>query len=316
MRRILTGLSASAALFMLFAGCENPFTGNVFSTFDEPDSPQSAAEVTALVESGGVEALVDELANLSQSSAFYDELVEQDLANPEEPSALDQILEELGAVYTNADGTPVVDPAPEDVPLIQQAALIAADIELNTSNGAEVVDSLVTAAFGLIGDTGGGTEPAPGQSFESIVSDMINASFGSLTGEEFTETLSSLKNAAVAYEAFGGTVEGERDATTDEVISVTAPEDANIEAVAQNAAVAIVLTEIVVEYEAATGQTINSQEELTALATSAADTSDPGYAESSAIITAAVTNLETNTSFDNILVASGLADLLNLGGTQ
>ena len=319
MKRFFSATAISIGLIVLIAGCENPFSGNVFASFATPDAPEGAADIESIVAEGGVDALIDELAILSQSDDFYANLIAQDLEqqnlDPNTPSALDQILEELGNVYTNEDGSPIADATEEEVAAIRAAALAAAEIELQTSSGAEVANSLVTVAFGLIGGDEGG-EGEGGTEGSDIVTDVIESAFGALSADDFTETLSSLQNAAVAFEAFGNTI----DVVTDEngdVVSVDSPPDVNIESVAQNAVVAIALSEIVTAYEADNpGETIDSQEELLALTEAASDTENPDYAASKATIDAAMDALDANTAFDNILVASGLADLFSFGDEE
>ena len=315
MKRLFTATAILAVLIVLFAGCENPFSSNVFASFATPEAPEGADGWAEIAE-GGVDALIDELSVLSQSDTFYADLVAQDEAvGPGEQSALDQILEELGNVYTNEDGSPIEDPTEEQEAEIQAAALAAAEIELQTSSGAEVANSLVTVAFGLIGGDDEGEGEGGGDGGD-IVSDVIESAFGGLTGDEFTETLSSLQNAAVAFEAFGNTIDVETDENGD-VVSVDSPPDVNVESVAQNAVVAIALSEIVVAFEDDNpGETIDSQEELLDLAAQASDETDPNHAASKATFDAAMEALDTNEAFDNILVASGLADLFSFGDEE
>lgn len=234
-------------------------------------------------------ALLDSLTELGQSDSFYDDL-------PDE--ALDQMLVELALVYSN----PEADPE-----LVQLTALAAAELELNTSNGGEVTDSVVTVAFSLL-DGGDETDPDVG----TIVSDVIESAFGGLDSEQFTDTLSSLQNAANAYEAFGDAITVETDENGDTVVD--SPADVNVEAVAQDAVVAIAISEIVTAFEADNpGDTIDTQEELLAFTSAASDPDDEDYLASKATFDAAMDNLAANESFDNILLASGLSDLFSFG---
>ena len=49
MKRLFTATALLVGLIVLFAGCENPFSGNVFASFATPVAPEGAADIEAIV---------------------------------------------------------------------------------------------------------------------------------------------------------------------------------------------------------------------------------------------------------------------------
>jgi hypothetical protein len=210
-----------AALFAL-SGCVELFTYNAFGSLDQPDIPVSGAEVTEIVEAAeDTQSLIDTIAELADSSAFYESIADQ---SAEDAEVVATITTALADVYESTDETVTQQQK-------QEAAVLAAEIFLKSNVEAEeAVDSVLVAAFDLMPAEG---EPAP--TLEDAVAVILDNAFAAV--EDLDATLTSLENAAAAYEAFGLALEAlpaYRDvrvaAITDQISDAINFEDAAIKA--------------------------------------------------------------------------------------
>jgi hypothetical protein len=111
------------AVLMILSGC-NPFTTNVFSSFDKYEMPSLTD--------------ADDLIGARNDDDFYDNRKD----NPEDKAT---VLETLADVYMDSS---------EDVEDQQYAAVMAADVHLKTSDTEEVMESLNS----LVADAASGEE--------------------------------------------------------------------------------------------------------------------------------------------------------------
>lgn len=265
------------ALASFFAvGCTEMLTFNLFETLEAPMLP-TKAEI-AEMEPG---ELVDLLNDLVVDESFYEEI---------EPEALVAIVESLVIVYEDPEST-----AEE----IQDAAILAADIELATSGGDEVIETVVEVVLDLIegGDSGGEAtggevpgEPAEEPDIFDFVAATLAAAFEEVDEDtEFDATVDALVAAAAAYEALGLSLQD-----LDGDGAVDSPPGTNMGAIAQEAIVAIFVAETI---DAMTRDGL----------------ADVAYRGAEVVLAEGRDPTTDNVALSNILVASGMADLLFAG---
>lgn len=159
-KRILQGASALLLSFGLI-GC-NPFTTNLYSSFDKYKMPDLGD--------------VDEVLGAADDPAFYDNL-------EDDPEAKQEVLDTLEESYS--------DPAVDDETR-QQAALVAVDVHLKTSDTADTLNSFND----LISDAVNGEEVFDADS------DGPEALFKSLFGDPpYPDGTSATASARVNYKA-------------------------------------------------------------------------------------------------------------------
>jgi hypothetical protein len=174
------GMAFSLILLFLLSSC-NPFTTNLYSSFDKFQNPDLTD--------------VDEILAASDEPQFY-----ENLAN--DPDAKAQVLATLSDVYNDPD-------ASEEKR--QDAAIMAADVYLKTSDTEEVMSNLNS----LVGDAVSGEDVFSG----SGDSDGPEVFFRSLFGEPPEDIpfatykatvvmrLDAFKDSAAPLEAYGETRE-------------------------------------------------------------------------------------------------------------
>lgn len=200
---------AGAAL--LLAGCEEMLNFNLFSAVDTPQTP-SADKIDAMSDS----ELLDEIEQLMETDTFFADIAEND----EIRTALVENLSEIYAGGSDAD-----------LEEQQRASLLVAEIELNTTAAGIVVNDFVNVLTEFI------EEPPESDGPEELVEALVSQVFSSVTADNFDQTLDALLAAAEAYTFYGESL--------DDTGEVVAPENVNSGAVAQDAIVAILISEIV-----------------------------------------------------------------------
>lgn len=304
MKRILAVMVV--AIILILGGCEEMFTFNAFSGFDQPVFPESADAVASIVadNAGDPQGLLDAIGDLTENSDFFEMLDELEATTPgAKAEILAEIFDGLASVYTDTS-IPVEER--------QEAAIMTAEIYLSSNEEAqEVVNTIVAVAFGAIED------PESLGSLEETVTTLLEDAFGSV--ENLEAALDALSGASGAYEVFGITIDPSQFETLAEStrasasVAVTtmeygAPEAWNIGAIAQNALVAIAIQTFLDVYFESTGDEITTVEEIITVAT------DPAYYY---IVEEVIDRLLNGTenryvAFRNILRAAGLADLFGI----
>ncbi len=249
----------TVCMSFFFTSCEELFTGNLFSTLD---GPPSAAEILA-----GDDPLAG-LVEASESPKFFDELENDDT----EKQTVTDYLTDPATGYDPSD--PAGNPA--DTPDEQAAALLHADIELETSEGRNAINNVADLFLNQSGD-----------SFDvETVLDSLVPEAAKNDKETFVEMINALDGAGDAYISFGVGLG-----------SADPPPDAPMGEVAQAAAVSIVIGEILENGDTADDlwNAMNSGD-YTGLAANSGDPFD---------------SLDGNelTAFDNIMAEAGMTDL-------
>lgn len=271
MNRLAKLLALAGVAFLLF-GCDM-LTTNIFSIFDRPRIP-SIEDIAAMEDT----ELIDTVEELVESDSFYQD-IEQEIADTGTSETRTAIVDNLNEVIADPDA---------DTADKQDAAVLVAEIELNTTAAGQVVDNFVGVAAGLIDGTIDTTNT------DTFAQDIIEDVFAGtdITDEtSFDEALAGLLAAADAYTYYGESL--------DDTGEVVAPEGDNIGAIAQDAVVALLLDDVLAN-STLTGDDLKAYVlDGTPLPTITI-TGDP---------------LVDNTAISNILDASGLGDLIDQGAT-
>lgn len=264
MKRMLRLFAVSLIAILLF-GCEALLTFNLFSTLDTPVTP-SADNLDAMQDA----ELLAAVTNLLESDSFY-----QDIALNDE--VREAVLDNLSEIYAGDSNADLADQ--------QQASLLVAEIELNSTAAGEVVDDFVNVMTAII------EAPPESGSAEEFAETIVTEVFADVTEVNFDETLNALLAAAEAYTFYGESL--------DDSGEVVAPEDSNSGAVAQDAIVAILISEIV-DLDGDQPELL-SIEEFEAIVIN-----DEPFPENFAIVE---NPMEENVALVNILNASGMEGL-------
>jgi hypothetical protein len=205
------GLLVPAGITILLFGCEAFLTFNLFSTLDTPATP-SVENLAAMQDAELLVAVTD----LLESDSFY-----QDIAEDDEVRAA--VLDNLSEIYAGGSDADLADQ--------QQASLLVAEIELNSTAAGEVTDDFVNVITEIL------DAPQESGTPEEFTETIVAQVFSDVTAENFDDTLDALLAASEAYTFYGESL--------DDSGEVVVPEDSNAGAVAQNAVVAILISEIV-----------------------------------------------------------------------
>lgn len=253
-----------AALVGTLASCANLLTGNLFENFDgPPDASDILGQYTdsdGNVSTANAGAFVNDLLDAADSSRFFEGLSSTDRSN---------LADSLNSVYTNGG----VDTATR-----QQAAILAGDVTLRNTGAGDTINNVADV---LTSSGGSANFSDPEALLNQIIPESAKGDAAAIT-----QILTDLQNAATAYNALGASL-----TDTDGDGTVDGPDGANMTEVAQSAAVALVVNQIVTQ---SSPETLASQIVAGTVA--------------SASYTAPDTN-ETNLT--NILAAGGLGGLLN-----
>jgi hypothetical protein len=265
---VLTGVA------LAILGCTDMFTFNLFSGMDRPRVP-SVEDIDTM----GDKDLLDRVSDLVESDDFYDDIAAEAAASADGTSETkDAIIRNLNEIIDNA-----TEPTRES----QKAALLVAEVELNSTIAGEVVDNFVVVATSFI------ETPPDTSNPEQLAQDLIEQVFGDVNDpDEVILALDALLKAADAYKYYGESL----DTSSGQAV---APPDDNIGAIAQDAVISLLVAEML---DASTGLTQSDLEAFIADGTPL-----PAFTISGDPFT-------DNTALVNILEASGIGDLLNLGG--
>ena len=194
MKRIAIGFSLLIAL-MLFAGCTDMLTMNLFESLDAPVTPDIAD-----IEAMETADLLNVVGDLIQSDTFYEDLTEE---------TKDALIIELADVFLDNSGDTPVEQR-------QEAAILTVDIVLNTTDAGDVVGGITEVLNDLIASGGipEGTDP------DAFIEDLIEQIFGGVVPmaslgvapkatdiyiglEQFTAIILAIQQAAEAHKTFG-----------------------------------------------------------------------------------------------------------------
>ncbi|MBT3275132.1 MAG: hypothetical protein HN368_18400 [Spirochaetales bacterium] len=284
MKRTLMLLLIAGVAF-LFLGCMELFTANLFSSVDTPITP-AAADLDDMEDA----ALIATIENLVQSDSFYD-----DLAADETGELKTAVIDNLTAIYEAYEAASAEEQTPAAQQQALDAAVLIAEVELNSTQAGEVVDNFVTVATTFI-DTPPDVSTPDG--VDSLVQTVLGDVFADVTdSDSFNATISALLEAADSYTFFGENLD--TDTTTPEL---DIPADSSAGAVAQDAVVALLVFEVLTN----SGGTLTQAELEDVVINDAPFPAD-----------FAVTGnpLEDNTALANVLDASGLGGLFEGGAT-
>jgi hypothetical protein len=262
-------------LLALFS-CDQFFGANMFGTIDEPD-PVAIDSLVAGLDEANAAGGVANLSEAVENDTFFDDLkanIEAAEAANEETNQVTEILDFLETQYT----VDVDDETPDEVrKVVQDAAIIAAKVSIETSIAADMVDNVgnmigeLTAGDGDEGDEGDEGDdtseyidllvPETAAPPEGIT-DLNNLTTEEAEAveeakEEFKSLVKSLSSASTAFSAFGSALEKVEitDPVTGETVDededgepdteVIVPDDVNIGDTAQSAVVAVLVDTVV-----------------------------------------------------------------------
>ncbi len=266
MRRI-TALFPLIWVVLVLSGCEALLTFNLFSSWDTPKTP-SADEFSAMADA----ELLSAISDLSESDTFF-----EDISKDKDTRAA--VVESLAEIYSSSSEAGTADK--------QKASLLAAEIELGTTGAGDVVDDFVNVLTEYV------EEPPESGDAEAIAETVVTKAFSSVTNDTFDETLDALLAAGEAYTYYGESL--------DDGGEIVVPEGTNSGAVAQDALVAILVSEIV--DTDGDQPSLLSPDEFKAVVVDNEPFPEDFSFESSP--------LEENEALKNILEASGLEDLFS-----
>lgn len=183
---------------LALTGCSNIYESNIFAGFD---GPPAAADLT--------DSSAKDIAEAADSPQFIDEL-------KDDPDAREEIQERLREIYNDPD-------ASEEER--KTAAALSATIEIETSDGAAVVNNVVDV---FLDEESEGDFSDPGSLVKAVFPESVRSD-----PEALAEQIESFNRAAEAYEAYGTDLTDENQ-----------PEGTNSGEVAQRAAVAILIADL------------------------------------------------------------------------
>jgi hypothetical protein len=207
------------AVSFFMAGGSNLFTGNLFSSLDGPPSAGDIrgryADENGDVPAGSADAFVDDLEDAASTDRFFDDLNDTDRSG---------LRDSLESVYENED----VDEATR-----QSAAVLAAEVTLRGTNSGETINN--------VADVLTSSEGVDSFSEPSVLLDQIIPDSAKGDPDAIERILNDMVAAADAFDALGTTLtDSDGDGTID-----NAPAGANMTELAQQAAVAMVVRNLV-----------------------------------------------------------------------
>ena len=175
-----------AALVLLLSGCEglNFFEFNLFEELQYIDPAGTATDITTDPDTTNTEKM-DQIEDLMDSDQFLESL-------QNDPTALATIVEYLEGLV---DG-------PADQPEEQQALLLTAKIDIQTTGGDELVGGVVTMFTDMLSQEEGDPEPSMGTIIGAILPDGTGVT-------DFTSMVTGLYNANDAYDELGTALTGD-----------------------------------------------------------------------------------------------------------
>ncbi|MFW5694652.1 MAG: hypothetical protein ACOCYB_05750 [Alkalispirochaeta sp.] len=206
-------VAAAALAFAIFmSGCSNLLTGNMFTNFD---GPPSASELAGRYgDADDADDFVDAVDDAAGSRRFFDDLSDGDRK---------ELTESLKSVYDDED---------VDDETRQRAAVLAADVTLRGADSGETINNVADV---LTSSDGPESFSDPAELMDQIIPDSAKDD-----PEAIQKILDDMVAAADAYDALGSSLTDEDgDGTVD------GPDGTNMTEVAQKAAVAMVVRNIV-----------------------------------------------------------------------
>jgi hypothetical protein len=174
-------------ILFVFTGCKEFYTFNLFNGLDLVIMPSKED-----LEANPTDESIDYLEELIDSDSFLEEIE----ANPEDLTGIQEYLEE---VYTD----------PEESEENQtSAAVMAAELELSVTGGAELVDNI----WVVLPELENLNDPAatPEENMQNILQSIIPESIITAPPEEqqplFMDMIAGLINAAEIYEELGNNI--------------------------------------------------------------------------------------------------------------
>ncbi|MFW5827108.1 MAG: hypothetical protein ACOCU4_03405, partial [Alkalispirochaeta sp.] len=216
----ITAVALILTVTITITGCSNLLTGNMFSNFD---GPPSASDLTSRYGDDGVPAgdaddFVDAVDDAGGSRRFFDDLSDSDR---------EELAGSLKSVYDNED---------VDAETRQRAAVLAADVTLRGADSGETINNVANV---LTSSDGADSFSDPAALMDQIIPDSAKDDPAAIQ-----KILDDMVAAADAYDALGSSLTDEDgDGTVD------GPEGTNMTEVAQKAAVAMVVRNIVEQDE-------------------------------------------------------------------
>ncbi|MFP4535676.1 MAG: hypothetical protein ACLFNP_08135 [Spirochaetaceae bacterium] len=180
---------------LLLAGCANIYDANLFENFDGPPSASELANGSA-----------EDIADAAESPQFFEEL-------EDDPEAKEALQDRLQEIYN--------DPNASDSDR-RTAAVVSGDIEMETTEGGEIVNNVVDV---VLDEEGGGEFSDPGTFIRNTFPESVRND-----PEELEAQIESFRTAAEAYYAYG-------EGLTEDGV----PDGANSGEIAQRATVAILM---------------------------------------------------------------------------
>lgn len=211
------------AVAITITGCSNLLTGNMFSNFD---GPPSASDLTSRygdndVPTDDADDFVNAVDDAAGSRRFFDDLSDSDR---------DELAETLRSVYDSDDED--LDPETR-----QRAAVLAADVTLRGTDSGETINNVANVLTS--------SEGADSFSDPAVLMDQIIPDSAKDDPVAIKRILDDMVTAADAYDALGSSLTDEDgDGTID-----NAPDGVNMTEVAQKAAVAMIVRNIVEQDE-------------------------------------------------------------------
>ena len=187
-----------AVILILFAGCSNMYEANVFASFDGPPEASELRNGSAR-----------RIAEAAESPQFFDEL-------RNDPDARTAIQNRLREIYNDENASERE---------VRTASALSATIEIETTDGAAVVNNLVDV---FLDEGSDGDFSDPGTLVRNVFPDSVRNDPEALAAQ-----IESFNQAADAYEVYGNGLTEENQ-----------PEGTNSGEVAQRAAVAILVSEL------------------------------------------------------------------------
>ena len=186
-------------ILLIFSGCEDFYTFNLFAGLDYVGLP-SGEDLEEMETDEALEYLEESIA----SDSFIEELIEDAEDTPEgEASAVEEIEEFLEEIYTDPEGIYTED---------QQitAAVVAAEMELGVNGSDELIDNIFNGLIAM-GDMENDPNTDPETAMQSILEGIMPASISDEPDPEvqeqiFTEIITGIMNASDIYQELGNNI--------------------------------------------------------------------------------------------------------------
>lgn len=192
MKKTAVFITLLITLALFLTGCEglNFFEFNLFSELQYIDPAGTATDITTDPNLNDAQKM-NQIEDLLDSDEFMESLAE-------DPDAITTITDYLDGLV---DG-------PADQPEEQQALLLTAKIDIQTSGGDELVGGVVGMFTDMLSREEGDPEPTEGEMIGAILPDGTS-------GSDFTAMVAGLYNANATYEELGSALTGDTNLNVD-----------------------------------------------------------------------------------------------------